>query len=185
VRCDVDPDPSAGGATNLLSAFEAGKYDGLVDNAPDIFWVSAGTIQIPLYKLEPISAAATNMLVTTESMIQGHPDVVQAVVTAMVKAAMLGQQSAGAAYQDSVTSGLWFKVSGLTAISQYHQLFDLWLPSSFQPAISTQAWQNLEKIDPAVVSKVSFGTFVDNSFANNAIKELGASYPAGPAPSGH
>lgn len=156
----------------LVAAINAGKVDGIVNAPPTT--AQPNTITIPLYLIPPVTIAAGLPVATTTAMIKDHPDVVQAVVTAMTEAMYYVKSHPAQAENDARQT--------IEAVGVKPASFQAAYPSesgSFKiPQITNAGYAaELELINDASSDPLtlSYSGFVVPTFFNQAVKQLGAS----------
>jgi ABC-type nitrate/sulfonate/bicarbonate transport system substrate-binding protein len=167
---------SLGGTANLLTAFKAGKISAFSLTAPQTY--QPDTILIPVYDVPPVSTATLTELVSTKSFIKQHPDIVQAVVNSYLEAAQFARTNPAQALADVQPL---YKAVGITDPTLQKEIFETAAPEFGQPAITQQMFDSAVSL-AETTGKVtaSFADYVDNSFVNKGIKELGLDFGTGP-----
>lgn len=163
---------SLGGTANLLAAFKSGKVSAFSLTSPQTY--VPNTVMIPLYRVDPVSSSTFTQLATTEAYVKAHPDVVQAVVDAYLEAAQEAQTNASGVM--TYVSPLYTS-GGVSDQALQQQIFKDALPQFGQPAITESLFDNalvLAKDTGSV--NVAYGDFVDNTFVDNAIRQLKLPY---------
>lgn len=164
---------SLGGTANLLAAFKSGKVSAFSLTSPQTY--VSGTVMIPLYRVQPVSDSTFTQLATTSAYIKDHPDVVQAVVNAYLQASQSLQSSPNGAM---TYVGQLYKSGGVSDTSLQQQILKDTIPELGHPAISEDLFNSalaLAKNTGKV--NVSYADFVNNTFVDNAIKQLNLPYP--------
>jgi ABC-type nitrate/sulfonate/bicarbonate transport system substrate-binding protein len=166
----VETEPSSSVQISLL---KSGQVDGIVNSPP--VTSQAGTDLIELDKVPPVSAALSDLVSTTSTMVSQHSDTVQAFVNAVTEGAEWIQKN-----PSQVVTALspLFKTDGITDAATVKYLATeqaahigpsrVILESAYN---NTLAMGNLA--NPATPVKVAFSSWIDNSFAQNAIKTNG------------
>ena len=160
-----------GTPTALVAALGTGRVDGIVNAPPTT--VQPNSIQIPLYLIPPVPVSCGLPLATTTSMISSHPDVVQAVVTAMTQAMYFVKSNPAQAKADAkkVIEGAGIKDASFEAAYPSEA-------TSFSNPVITQNGYNaeVELMNDAASPplNLSYSQFVVPTFFNAAVKQLGA-----------
>ncbi|HEY3880823.1 MAG TPA: ABC transporter substrate-binding protein [Trebonia sp.] len=166
----VETEPSSSVQISLL---KSGQVDGIVNSPP--VTSQAGTDLIELDKVPPVSAALSDLVSTTSTMVSQHPDTVQAFVNAVTEGAEWIQKN-----PSQVVTALspLFKADGISDAATVKYLATeqaahigpsrVILESAYN---NTLAMGNLA--NPTTPVKVAFSSWIDNSFAQNAVKTNG------------
>jgi ABC-type nitrate/sulfonate/bicarbonate transport system substrate-binding protein len=160
-----------GTPTALVAALNTGKVDGIVNAPPTT--VQPNSIQIPLYLIPPVPISCGLPLATTTSMISSHPDVVQAVVTAMTQALYFVKSNPAQAKADAAKV---IEGAGIKAAS-FNAAYPSEATSFSNPVITTGGYNaEVELMNDAASPplSLSYSQFVVPTFFNAAVKKLGA-----------
>ena len=163
----VETEPSSSVQISLL---KSGQVDGIVNSPP--VTTQAGTTVIELDKVPPVSGALSDLVSTTSSMVSQHPDTVQAFVRAVTQGAEWMQS-----HPSQIVKVLtpMYAVGGITdpAIVKSLSLAAL---SHLGPSrvIAQSSYNNTvamnDLANPATPVKATYGSWIDNTFAENALK---------------
>jgi ABC-type nitrate/sulfonate/bicarbonate transport system substrate-binding protein len=166
----VETEPSSSVQISLL---KSGEVDGIVNSPP--VTTQAGTTVIELDKVPPVSGALSDLVSTTSSMVSQHPDTVQAFVRAVTQGAQWMQS-----HPSQIVKVLtpMYAVGGITdpAIVKSLSLAAL---SHLGPSrvIAQSSYNNTvamnDLANPATPVKATYGSWIDNTFAENALKSNG------------
>jgi NitT/TauT family transport system substrate-binding protein len=166
----VETEPSSSVQISLL---KSGQVDGIV-NAPPVS-TQAGTTLIELDKVPPVSEALSDLVSTTSSMVSQHPDTVQAFVRAVTQGAEWIQS-----HPSQVVSALspLYQADGITASATVTYLATEQAAHIGPSRVITEsAYNNTVDMgnlaNPATPVKVTFASWIDNTFAENAAKSNG------------
>lgn len=166
----VETEPSSSVQISLL---KSGQVDGIV-NAPPVT-TQAGTALIELDKVPPVSAALSDLVSTTSSMVSQHPDTVQAFVRAVTQGAQWIQSN-----PSQVVAALspLYQADGITDSATVSYLATEQAAHIGPSRVITEsAYNNTVAMgnlaNPATPVKASFASWIDNTFAENAEKSNG------------
>jgi NitT/TauT family transport system substrate-binding protein len=166
----VETEPSSSVQISLL---KSGQVDGIV-NAPPVT-TEPNTTLIELDKVPPVSEALSDLVSTTSSMVSQHPDTVQAFVRAVTQGAEWIQS-----HPSQVVSALspLYQADGITDSATVKYLATEQAAHIGPSRVITQsAYNNTLAMgnlaNPATPVKVSFSSWIDNTFAENAAKSNG------------
>ena len=129
----------------------------------------------------PVSMEPPLAFTTSESMIESHPDTVQAFVTATVEGWEYTRQHPS---QTKQIDSRVFPTVGVTDASKIGELYQLdQQHRGSTPAITGAEYQAIQDVLQAAgtPTTVSYGGFVDSSFVNQAITQLKLGLPTGSA----
>jgi hypothetical protein len=177
---DVTIDP-LGSPPTLTAALAAGKIQAICNTPP--VTVVANTYTIQIAQVPPIDSMASEDLVATTSLIQHHPDTIQALVTGTTE----GWVYARAHPSEMVNlSTPYFTADGITSPEEIDYLVasQMKMVDAAPTTAITRAGWNIVKevIDLGAPTPVtsSMTTFIDNTFVDKAITQLGLKIPLGP-----
>jgi len=166
----VETEPSSSVQISLL---KSGQVDGIV-NAPPVT-TQAGTALIELDKVPPVSAALSDLVSTTSSMVSQHPDTVAAFVRAVTQGAQWIQSN-----PSQVVAALspLYQADGITDSATVSYLATEQAAHIGPSRVITEsAYNNTVAMgnlaNPATPVKASFASWIDNTFAENAEKSNG------------
>ena len=169
-----------GGTANMVAGFLSGQIDGFISPVPAS--IQPDSLRVRLNDIPPVSDSTSIALVTTQDMIDDHPDVVQAVVTGYLQAAELAKTDPATAFE---TARGWLERSGVEDEATQREVYESTIVGWDTPATSHEMYDALltltnAGLDEAEQIETPFADFVNNSFVNQAITDLGLDYPLGP-----
>jgi ABC-type nitrate/sulfonate/bicarbonate transport system substrate-binding protein len=175
--CDIDF-VSLGSAAVLVAGEQSGKVAGFANSPPISSLEAPGTFEIQIGKIAPLSEIANNYISTLTSVIQQHPDTVQAITTAYVEIAKyIGQHPTAAEHAEA--EGL-ANFAGITSPEEVDALFAFDSPTYSKTQYPTKAAFNLANAELSQASSalaITYNTWVDLRFIKVTLKEFPQDFP--------
>jgi ABC-type nitrate/sulfonate/bicarbonate transport system substrate-binding protein len=170
---------SVGSLNDEADGLASGHLDGFVNMYPNTEVPDA--VHVMFGGVAPVSMEPPLAFTTSESMIESHPDTVQAFVTATVEGWEYTRQHPS---QTKQIDSRVFPTVGVTDAAKIGELYQLdQQHRGSTPAITGAEYQAIQDVLQAAgtPTTVSYGGFVDSSFVNQAITQLKLGLPTGSA----
>jgi NitT/TauT family transport system substrate-binding protein len=164
-----------------IAGFKAGKFPAFAAGIPSA--LQPGTVSINLANIPPASQAAFWDFATSQSMINSHPDTVQAFVTAMTQAWQYARDNPAKArtYHDQMEN-----IAGVTSPALLETLYNSYSHAWVTPLLLQAAYANAVKVSnlaaatPSKKITVAYNQWNDPTFVNKAVTQLGITPPQNP-----
>jgi NitT/TauT family transport system substrate-binding protein len=170
---------SVGSLNDEAAGLAAGHLDGFVNMYPNT--EVPDSVHVMFGGVAPVSMEPPLTFTTSESMIESHPDTVQAFVTATVEGWEYTRQHPT---QTKQVDSRVFPTVGVTSAAKIGELYQLdQQHRGTTPAITGAEYQAIQDVLQAAgtPTTVSYGGLVDSSFVNKAITQLKLGVPTGSA----